>query len=89
MADNSVGKLIDSLLRSDLIVVDELGCAPLDAVGSQLPFRFLAAAYERRSRGVGSTAPSYGPDLSHLLRRSNSGGWRGRGVARRKPASAL
>jgi DNA replication protein DnaC len=57
LADNSVGKLIDSLLRSDLIVVDELGFAPLDAVGSQLLFRFVAAAYERRSLGVGSHRP--------------------------------
>jgi DNA replication protein DnaC len=49
--------LIDSLLRSDLIVVDELGCAPLDAEGSQLLLRFVAAAYERRSLGVGSHRP--------------------------------
>jgi hypothetical protein len=35
LADNYVGKLIDSLLRSDLIVVDELVLAPLDAVSSQ------------------------------------------------------
>lgn len=57
LADNSVGKLIDALLRNDLIVVDELGFAPLDAVGSQLLFRFVAAAYERRSLGVGSHRP--------------------------------
>lgn len=57
LADNSVGKLIDSLLRSDVILVDELGFAPLDAVGSQLLFRFVAAAYERRSLGVGSHRP--------------------------------
>jgi DNA replication protein DnaC len=28
--------------------------APLDDVGTQLPFRFVAAAYERRSLGVAS-----------------------------------
>lgn len=57
LADNSVGKLIDSLLRNDLVLIDELGFAPLDAVGSQLLFRFVAAAYERRSLGVGSHRP--------------------------------
>src|SRR5258706_12546917 len=29
-ADNSVGKVIDNLLRNDLILVDEVGFAPLD-----------------------------------------------------------
>ena len=57
LADDSVGKLIDSLLRSDLVLVDELGFAPLDAVGSQLLFRFVAGACERRSLGVGSHRP--------------------------------
>ncbi len=30
LADNSVAKIIDSLLRADLVIVDELGFAPLD-----------------------------------------------------------
>jgi DNA replication protein DnaC len=54
LADNSVGRLIEGLLRADLIVIDELGFAPLDDVGSQLLFRFVAAAYERRSLGIAS-----------------------------------
>jgi len=54
LADNSVGKIIDTLLRNDLILVDELGFAPLDDTGAQLLFRFVAAAYERRSLGVAS-----------------------------------
>jgi DNA replication protein DnaC len=57
LADNSVGKQIDGLLRNDLIIVDELGFAPLDAMGTQLLFRFVAAAYERRSLGVASHRP--------------------------------
>jgi DNA replication protein DnaC len=57
LADNSAGKQIDGLLRSDLIIVDELGFAPLDAMGTQLLFRFVAAAYERRSLGVASHRP--------------------------------
>jgi DNA replication protein DnaC len=54
LADNSVGKVIDTLLRNDVILVDEVGFAPLDATGTQLLFRFVAAAYERRALGVAS-----------------------------------
>ena len=54
LADNSVGKLIDNLLRFDLLIVDEVGFAPLDETGTQLFFRLVAGAYERRSLGIGS-----------------------------------
>jgi DNA replication protein DnaC len=57
LADNSVGRVIDALLRNDLVLVDELGFAPLDDTGAQLLFRFVAAAYERRSLGIGSHWP--------------------------------
>lgn len=57
LADNSVGKVIDTVLRNDLIIIDELGFAPLDATGAQLLFRFVAAAYERRSLGIASHWP--------------------------------
>ena len=57
LADNSVGKTIDTLLRNDLVLLDELGFAPLDDTGAQLLFRFIAAAYERRSLGVASHWP--------------------------------
>jgi DNA replication protein DnaC len=57
LADNSVGKVIENLLRNDLIICDELGFAPLDDTGAQLLFRFVAAAYERRSLGIGSHWP--------------------------------
>ena len=57
LADNSVGRVIDGLLRADLVIVDELGFAPLDAMGTQLLFRFVAAAYERRSLGIASHWP--------------------------------
>ncbi len=36
LADNSAGRVIESLLRNDLILVDELGFAPLDDTGNQL-----------------------------------------------------
>jgi DNA replication protein DnaC len=57
LADNSVGRIIETLLRCDLIICDELGFAPLDDTGAQLLFRFVAAAYERRSLGIGSHWP--------------------------------
>ena len=57
MADNTVGRVIEGLLRHDAILLDELGFAPLDDVGTQLFFRFVAAAYERRSLGMASHWP--------------------------------
>jgi DNA replication protein DnaC len=57
LADNSVGRVIERLLRHDLVIIDDLGFAPLDDVGSQLLFRFVAAAYEHRSLGVASHWP--------------------------------
>src|SRR5688572_32618499 len=40
LVDNSVGKIIDGLLRHDLVILDELGFAPLDDTGAQPLFRF-------------------------------------------------
>ena len=57
LADNTVGKIIESLLRVDLIILDELGFAPLDDTGTQLLFRVVAGAYERRSLAIGSHWP--------------------------------
>jgi DNA replication protein DnaC len=57
LADNTVGKVISGLLRHELILIDELGFAPLDDTGSQLLFRLVSAAYERRSLGLASHWP--------------------------------
>jgi len=57
LADNSVGRVIENLLRNELIICDEVGFAPLDDTGAQLLFRFIAAAYERRALGIGSHWP--------------------------------
>ena len=54
LADNTVGKTIEALLRHDLLLVDEVGFAPLDDTGAQLLFRLVAAAYERRPLGIAS-----------------------------------
>jgi DNA replication protein DnaC len=57
LADNSVGRIIHQVLKAQLIVVDEIGFAPLDPAGLQLFFRFVAAAYERRSLAFASHWP--------------------------------
>lgn len=57
LADNTVGRTIDTLLRHHYVILDELGFAPLDPTGSQLLFRFIAAAYERRAIGLASHHP--------------------------------
>jgi len=47
----------EELLRTLLVLVDEVGFAPLDDTGAQLLFRVVAAAYERRSLGIASHWP--------------------------------
>lgn len=49
--------MIEQVLRSDLILIDEIGFAPLDDTGAQLLFRLVAGAYEKRSLGIGSHWP--------------------------------
>lgn len=57
LADNTVGKTIEGLLRQDLLIIDEVGFAPLDDTGTQLLFRLVAGAYERRSLAIASHWP--------------------------------
>src|SRR5262249_55655118 len=57
LADNSVGRVIDALLRNDLILIDDVGFAPLGETGAHLLFRLVSAAYERRALGVASHWP--------------------------------
>jgi len=58
LADNSVGRVIDSILRrTELVVIDELGFSPLDSVAANHLFRFVATAYETRSLIVTSNWP--------------------------------
>ena len=57
LADNSVGKVIENLLRNDLVLAGEAGFAPLDDTGAQLLFRLVSAAYERRALGIASHWP--------------------------------
>ena len=57
LADNSVGRVIDSILRAELVVVDELGFSPLDPIAANHLFRLVAAAYETRSLILTSNWP--------------------------------
>ncbi|MGH2885223.1 MAG: IS21-like element helper ATPase IstB [Solirubrobacteraceae bacterium] len=52
LADNTVGKLIERLLRNDFVVIDDLGFTALDRVAADHLFRFIAAAYEQRSVAI-------------------------------------
>ena len=52
LADNTVGKLIERLLRHDLVVIDDLGFTAMDRVAADHLFRFIAAAYEQRSIAI-------------------------------------
>jgi DNA replication protein DnaC len=56
-ADNSVGRILEGILKADLILIDEVGFAPMDNTGAQLFFRLVAGAYERRSLGIASHWP--------------------------------
>jgi DNA replication protein DnaC len=57
LADNTVSKVIDAILRAELVVIDELGFTPLDLVGANHLFRLVSAAYETRSLVVTSNWP--------------------------------
>ena len=57
LADNSVGKVVTQILKADLMLIDEIGFAPMDGTGAELFFRIVAAAYERRALGVASHWP--------------------------------
>jgi len=50
-------RIIESLLRVTLIILNELGFAPLDDTGTQLLLRLEAGAHEFRSLAIGSHWP--------------------------------
>ena len=67
MADNSVGKVIGQILKADLILIDEIGFAPMDATGAEMFFRLgplltnnglSASVHTGRSRSGASSFPS-------------------------------
>jgi len=57
VADNTVGRAIETVCRNELIMIDEIGFAPLDHTGCQLMFRLVADAYDRRAVAIASHSP--------------------------------
>lgn len=48
-AVGALEKLLRTILKADLLIVDEWGYVPVDRQGAQLLFRIVADSYERRS----------------------------------------
>jgi DNA replication protein DnaC len=53
-ADDSINKAISKLIRSDLILVDDVGLLPVSPEGAEALFRVVDAAYEKRSIAISS-----------------------------------
>ena len=49
LADNSLNKKINSILKNDLIILDELGYISMDEIASDHIFQLVTKAYENRS----------------------------------------
>lgn len=48
-AAGTLEKFLRSVLRADLLIIDEWGYVPVDRQGAQLLFRIISDSYERRS----------------------------------------
>jgi len=48
-AAGTLEKLLRTILKADLLIIDEWGYVPVDRQGAQLLFRVVADSYERRS----------------------------------------
>lgn len=49
LADNSVNKKINNILKNDLVILDELGYLSMDETASDHIFQLITQAYEKRS----------------------------------------
>ncbi len=61
-ADDSVGKAIGKLIRSDLIIIDDVGLLPVSTDAAEALFRVVDAAYEKRSIAISSNIHPSGFD---------------------------
>ncbi len=61
-ADDSVSKAISKLIRSDLILIDDVGLLPVSADAAEALFRVVDAAYEKRSIAISSNIHPAGFD---------------------------
>ncbi len=49
LKEGSLERLVMSIARADLLIIDEWGYVPVDRQGAQLLFRIISDSYERRS----------------------------------------
>ena len=61
-ADGSVAKAIGKLIRTDLIVIDDVGMVPVSEEAAEALFRVVDAAYEKRSLAITSNLHPSGFD---------------------------
>jgi DNA replication protein DnaC len=61
-ADDSVNKAIAKLIRSDLILIDDIGLLPVSTDAADALFRVVDAAYEKRSIAISSNIHPSGFD---------------------------
>lgn len=60
LADNSVGRVIENLLRADLVILDEVGFAPLDDTGPNCWFGSSPPPTNTPGRACPPATPSPG-----------------------------
>ena len=63
-ADDSISKAVSKLIRSDLILIDDVGLLPVSADAAEALFRVVDAAYEKRSIAISSNIH---PSKAHRL----------------------
>jgi DNA replication protein DnaC len=61
-ADDSITKAITKLIRSDLILIDDVGLLPVSGDAAEALFRVVDAAYEKRSIAISSNIHPSGFD---------------------------
>jgi DNA replication protein DnaC len=61
-ADDSVGEAVAKLIRSDLVVIDDVGLLPASTDAAEALFRVIDAAYEKRSIAISSNIHPSGFD---------------------------
>ena len=64
LADNSVGRVIEGILKADLILIDEIGFAPMDHTGANSSSDSSPAPTNAGPSGSGHTGPSRNGDGS-------------------------
>jgi DNA replication protein DnaC len=61
-ADDSINRAISKLIRSDLIVIDDVGLLPVSPDAAEALFRVVDGAYEKRSIALSSNVHPSGFD---------------------------